>query len=955
MIHLSNMSSDTWQKTKEVFHAALELPSSERERFLDETCGDDVALRQEVDGLLSAHQKSGGFIDTPAYEVAADFLADHAELSTGQTVGPYRVISRLGKGGMGEVYLAHDERLDRKVALKLLPKYLVREMDLLQRFEREAKTASALNHPNIVTIHEIGRVDSLNYIIMEHVDGESLRDRLRPQKLQLNTAIDIGIQIATALSAAHEAGIIHRDIKTDNVMLRHDGLVKVLDFGLAKLAAADRSASSASSLRTNTGMVMGTTAYMSPEQVRGLPLDARTDIWSFGVVLYEMTTGRLPFEAVTNADVIARIIEHQPVIESDLPAGMQRVLEKCLAKDRDQRYQSATDVLEDLKDAKRELESVPALLSRNAGYKKAGLIALLLVVLVAASFAIYKRFGPKDSRALALLVPPPPTVIKTTQVTSSAGLDAFPALSPDGSMVAFSSSRTGKFEIYVSQLAPGGREVQITSDGKQNLQPAWSPDGKMIAYCSGERGGIWLTPALGGVPKQLTEFGSRPAWSPDGSTIAFQSEPMSSMEANSRAMPPSVLWLVSSRGGEARPLTKGGNPPGGHGAPSWSFDGKRIAFTAGGYISAELTIWSMAANGSDFKKLVVGAFDPLFSPDGDRIYFAKDSGVWSMALSKDSGEPLGDPVQLVPATGNGRMRSLTISADGKKLAFNPLISNSNIWSVRLSESNQGAGPPVQLTQNRNFRTGLPNFSPDGREIAYASWPTGARLPDIWVMDPNGKNPTQLTAGGSGPPSWLDNGQVLFLRRRQDHTDLMLIPRNGGSEKVLFDFNDKVEFARASPDGKTVAFNSGKGGTTNIWTISIEGKEAKQLTFDAELMAFPVWSPDGRYLAFQMRRGDDVNVAFIPGSGGTPTQLTFDKGTSYAHSWAPDNDKIVFAGLRNGFWNVWWVSRSTKREQQLTNNATFNSFVRYPAWSPRGDQIVYEYSETTGNVWVMELK
>jgi Tol biopolymer transport system component len=297
---------------------------------------------------------------------------------------------------------------------------------------------------------------------------------------------------------------------------------------------------------------------------------------------------------------------------------------------------------------------------------------------------------------------------------------------------------------------------------------------------------------------------------------------------------------------------------------------------------------------------------------------------------------------------------LTSSADGKKLAFSPVTSNSNIWSLPLSpKSGQATGQPVPLTQNTNFRTLLPVFSPDGRKIAYQSWPTGAK--NIWLMDADGKNPTQLTTDEGGVASWLGEDSIAFLKPRDNRPWLWSVSLKSGGEKPLLDFNDKVDYARVSPDGKTVAFNSKKSGTINVWTISIEGGEAKQLTFDRELMSFPCWSPDGKFLAFQMKRGDDNNVAMIAGSGGTPTQITFDHGLSWAHSWSPDGDKIAFAGFRNGFWNIWWVSRSTKQEKQLTNYTTLNTFVRYPAWSPLGNQIVYEYAETTGNIWLMELK
>ncbi len=962
------MTPESWQRVKRIFHLALEYEPEMRRAFLSGECGDDESLRKEVESLISAHERDGSFIDSPAVAAATAIFGNAPQMIEGQKLGHYEIISTLGKGGMGEVYLARDTRLGRKVALKFLSSPLTKHLELLHRFEQEARAASALNHPNIITIYEIGEVDDRHFIATEFIDGETLRQRIRSGPLKLTDALNIAEQVASALAEAHSAGIVHRDIKPDNIMLRRDGLVKVLDFGLAKLTQLNEIGSEDATqafVKTSIGIVMGTTAYMSPEQTRGLHVDARTDIWSFGVVLYEMVTGKTPFTGPTAGDLIAQILEREPpeisIYTNNTPSQLQNLLQKALKKPREERYQTISETLGDLRGLKVLVDlgeySRPQpphwVDSFTRNKKRVALGALALLLMVTAIFGVYKLFH-LNRRLRASQQAPLPVVLTTTQITNGSGLDGFPSLAPDGNTVAFSSGRSGKFEIYVRQLTPGSREVQITSDGGQNLTPAWSPDGKLIAYCSSDRGGIWLVPALGGVAKQLTQYGSHPSWSPDGESIAFESGAIPNIEPNLHAMPPSVLWLVPSQGGVPRPLTKVGNPPGGHGAPAWSPDGKRIAFAAGDFNSANVTIWSMSLDGSDLKRLVTGAFDPLYSPDGKRIYFAKDYGLWSIPISPDSGEPTGEPVQLIPATGHGRIRFLTVSADGKKLAFSPISSESNIWSLPLlSKSDQARGQPVPLTENTNFRTNVPMFSPDGRKLAYQSWPTGAS--NIWLMDADGKNPVQLTTSDGGIPSWLDQHHVAFLLRREQHTKLWSVPINGGSEKPLFDFNDKVDYARVSPDGRTVAFNSTKSGITNIWTIPVAGGGAKQITFDNEAMNFPCWSPDGKLLAFGVKRGDDSNVAIVPSDGGTPTQLTFDHGLSYAYSWSPDGDKIAFAGFRDGFWNIWWVSRSTKQTKQLTNYARLNSFVRYPAWSPLGTQIVFEFAEASGNIWLMELK
>src|SRR5262245_42998306 len=319
------MDAKRWEQIKEVYDLALDLSRDEREIFLAEACAGDVDLRREVESLLAAHDDAGTFLQSPAvevaaYEIVADEIPPPAPQLIGRELANYRIVSLLGRGGMGEVYLAEDKRLRRKVALKLLPAQFTNEAERVRRFEREAAAASATNHPNILTIHEIGEVDGAHYIVSEFVEGETLRALIKRGRLGISEAIGIAEQVAGALGVAHEAGIIHRDIKPENVMVRPDGLVKVLDFGLAKLTERTTAASEVDSqaeqiarLSTEPGVVMGTPAYMSPEQARGQELDARTDVFSLGVMLYEMITGRRPFEGATTIDVIAAILDKEPV------------------------------------------------------------------------------------------------------------------------------------------------------------------------------------------------------------------------------------------------------------------------------------------------------------------------------------------------------------------------------------------------------------------------------------------------------------------------------------------------------------------------------------------------------------------------------------------------------------------------------------------------------------------
>lgn len=546
--------------------------------------------------------------------------------------------------------------------------------------------------------------------------------------------------------------------------------------------------------------------------------------------------------------------------------------------------------------------------------------------------------------------------LKPTQITTWTGLDIYSSFSPDGNSVAYSSDQNGNFEIYVKPLAPDANELQLTSDGQQNFQPAFSPDGKFIAFYSKNRGGIWTIPATGGKTKQITTFGSHPAWSPDGKLIAFQSDPITDLGANATpAMPPSTIWTVSAQGGEPTQLTQLGNPAGGHGSPAWSPDGKRLVFCTSDFGFS--TVWTISSKGGDVKQVAKGYLnDPIYAPDGESIYYGSDYGLWKIRVSPETGEPVGEAVELAN-TSPARLRHFAVSADGKKIAYAPLVISSNIQSIPLSpDEHEATGEPVSLTQNRRFRNTIPSFSPDGKKIAYQSFSVGEKI-DIWLMEADGKNAVQVTTEGGWVPSWFPDGkQIAFASNRQERNKAWATNLKTGQDKPLLDFGeDDVQFLRLSPDGRQFSFNSKKGGTINIAIIPTTGGEAKQLTFDKELAGFACWSPDGKTLGFQIKRGDDTHIAVMPSEGGEITQLTFDKGQSWAHSFSPDGDKIVFAGFREGVWNLYWVSRSTKQQKQLTNYTKLNSYARYPSWSPLGNKIAFEYAETTGNIWIADLK
>jgi Tol biopolymer transport system component len=776
---------------------------------------------------------------------------------------------------------------------------------------------------------------------MQYIEGETLAARMKHGALSYDEVLSISIQIADALSTAHARNIIHRDIKPANLILTRRGDLKVLDFGLAKVLFSPTGSvtkAETKSLLTQPGLIVGTVPYMSPEQVRSQEVDARSDIWSLGVVLYEMITHHVPFSGESHPDTLSAILSRDPPpltrYTSAVPAELQRIVGKMLRKNRDERYQTAKDVMIDLQDLRKQLESssrpdssraVEAKFASTTGVetdhqtesdkavftKGRVLIASLSVLLIAASLFVYWRVTRIQQ------VREKSGLQGVTQVTTWSGLDIYPSLSPDGNAIVYSSDHNGSFEVYVRPITAGARETQITNDGQANFQPAWSPDGQRIAYCSKKRGGIWLVPASGGNAKQVSQFGSSPAWSHDGTLLAFQSDPLTALGAQAApSQPPSIIWIVPVNGSvEPTPVTQVGHPAGGHGAPSWSPDGKHIVICVSDFGSS--SIWTVARDGSAATKIANYGYDPVYAPDGKSIYYTTLSGIWKAQVSPTTGGPIAEPIQL-SSSSSERIRNFVISSDGKKAVYSALLTNSNLWYVPLSPaSSTPTGPPISLTHDKSFRNSIPIFSPDGKRIAFNTQKTNRDRAegDIWVMDADGKNVTQVTTEGGGMASWFPGGeQLAFLTYRNPRTAWSVNLQTWQDKPLSWDFGEDVNYMRLSPDGKQILYNSKRSGTTNTWKIPIAGGQPGQLTFDDELMGFACWSPDGKTLGVQIKRGGDTNLAVMPSDGGPVTQLTFDNGQSWLSGFSPDGDKLVFAGFRDGLWNIWWVSRSLKSKR-----------------------------------------
>jgi Tol biopolymer transport system component len=878
---------------------------------------------------------------------AAPKAGSTALLAPGEVLaGRFRIVRFLGRGGMGEVYEAQDLDLRERVALKTIRPELSANDQAMEHFRREIHLARKVTHPNVCRIFDLGRhhertsTPSITFLTMELLDGETLEERLaREGRMTGEAAASIAGQVAGALAAAHGAGIVHRDLKPGNVILeaRGDGGVRavVTDFGLACLAGEAPSSSEGAEQ-----LVVGTAAYMSPEQAAGKETTPASDIFSFGLLLYELVTGRRALREGTFVAHAAVSVPPPRDLVPDLDPRWDAAIVRCLEREPARRFASVAEAAQAL-----GVEHSMVVVSRRG---PVWIMAAALAIALAAGGWLWWR-----ARAAAV----PRTV--PVQVTTTLGIDLQPSFSPDGRSLAYASNRAGNFKIYVQPMGPGGHPVALTREG-DSFEPAFSPDGQSLAFHR-RGGGIWLMPAAGGAPRRLTEFGSRPSFSPDGALVVFQSEPLVDLAANAfPALPPSTLWLVPAKGGAVRALTRPGEPPGGHGAPSWSRDGKRIVFGAADRRLAQ--IWSVGVDGKSLVRLLQDqpyASDPVFSADGRHLFYSATSrtstyGLWRMPVG-EAGQPSGPPVELVNL-GALRLRHLTLSRDGRRLAYSALALASNLWSVRLGAGFAPGERPRPLTSETG-KSARPSFSPDGATIAFDRGRPGVPT-DIWTMAADGSAARALTTEGSEDnlPSWFPDGSRLaFASDRGGRFAVWAMDVSGGATAEILSLDQDVDWPRLSPDGTRVAFNSRKGsGTVNVWVAPVGGGEPRQLTFDREIAGFPAWSPDGRTLALEVKRGDDMQIAVLPADGGPVTPLTSDPGQAWPYSWSPDGTWIVYAGQRDGVWNVWAVNSRTREQRRLTNHDSPDAYVRTPAVSPRGDLVVYEYAQTMGNVWMVEI-
>jgi Tol biopolymer transport system component/tRNA A-37 threonylcarbamoyl transferase component Bud32 len=859
-----------WPRIEEIFHAALEIAPERRNSFLDQTCAGDAELRREVETLLAAHEQSGTLLESSAADLAAAMFADEVKPVSlvGRELEHYKILSKLGEGGMGEVYLAEDSRLGRKVALKLLPPQFARDPERLRRFEKEARAASALNHPNIITIHEIVRWNETDLIATEFIEGETLRERLTRGSLGLTEILDLGAQVAGALGAAHVAGIIHRDIKPANIMVRADGYAKVLDFGLAKLVDQKSEAGDRKSEIdvTDLGRVMGTVSYMSPEQALGEKLDHRTDIFSLGVVLYEMATGARPFDGKSDAAVYDAILNKAPAPLKEfapiLPVELDQIVHRALEKDREMRYQTASDLRADLKRLERDTHSGRATASiASSGMKKKRretdrstwfrtTVVASLVVLLALSYFWFRR-QPRPQETSSSI-----RNATFTPLTNQPAQELSPSLSPDGKLLVYASNAAGKWDIYFRRVG-GETPVNLTRDSPDDdTQPAFSPDGEMIAFRS-ERGGggIFTMGATGENLKRLTDFGFHPAWSPDGKEIVCATDTFKT--PSDRTILPSRLFVVNIATGQKRALETGDAVQ-----PSWSPHGSRIAYW-GINKGGQRDIWTVPATGGlpvPVTDDVAVDWDPVWSPDGTYLWFASDRGgsmnLWRVPIDEQSGKLLGSLEAVT--TPSASTSDLTFARDGKRLAYAQTLSRNKLQQIGFDpDAEKTIGNPTWITQGSKLATN-PDLSPDGEWMAFDS-----------------------------------------VGEKQE--DIFLIRRDGSNLRLLTNDRYKDRVPRWSADGKLIAFFSDRSGRYETWTIHPDGSGLRQITFTTGPGAqIPLWSPLGHQLVISNL---ELPAPFLidadkPWSEQTPEAFAhgLDPEQRFlAHSWSPNGRKL--AGTR----------------------------------------------------------
>jgi len=864
----------------------------------------------------------------------------------------YRILRALGSGGMGEVYAAEDTRLHRQIALKVLPQEMASDPERLSRFQREAQTVAALNHPNVVTVYSVEEADGVHFLTMELVDGKTLVDLLPANGLPFEEFQRLAIPLADAVGAAHQRGIVHRDLKPANIMVNADARLKVLDFGLAKLRPAMAADSESTALTaahlTGESRILGTAAYMSPEQAEGRSIDVRSDVFSLGVVLYEMACGQRPFKGDSALSVISSILKDTPPpitsMNAKLPTDLDRILRRCLSKDPSRRYQNAVDLRNDLEDLAQSSAADPR---RSIGRRAAisiGAGVLLTLAIAAAAWSWRAQ-------------PAPPLRATFNKLTAAPGREWFPSLSPDGKWLVYGAETSGNFDIYLQSVS-GSNPVNLTQDSSaDDDEPAFSPDGERIAFRSSrDGGGIFVMGRTGEAVRRVTRGGFNPSWSPDGTEIAFTSGRMEINPQNSEGA--TQLFVVSVNGGEPRRLTEEDAIQ-----PSWSPHKRRIAFATRRFRDLRRAdIWTIPVDGGKATPLMDDPpydWNPIWAADGQHIYFTSDRGgtmnLWRIAIDEESGRARGAPEPIV--TPAPFFAHPTMSADGKHLAYSSVLLTTNVQKSGF-DAEQGAltGDSTWITTgSRTWSDPYP--SPDGQFVVFYSRvePEG----DLYVSRSDGTGLRQLTSDQAldRMPHWSPDGEwISMFSNRSGRLEIWMIRPDGSELRQLTDNSiGDTAYHAWSPDG------------ARLVTSALDDKRQALYIFDprrpwseqnVETLggipgmpnAFRVnaWSPDGRYLA-----GENGSTAVTAGVFVYDFQnRTYDKLTDFGEwpTWLPDSRRVLFG---DGGRNFWIVDCQTKKAKPIYSGG--HDVLGPPHLTLDGRAIFYTRRITEADIWLMTLQ
>ena len=880
-------------------------------------------------------------------------------LSPGTRLGNYEVVAAVGAGGMGEVYRAKDTRLGRHVALKVLTGNIADDAERQARFAREARTLAALNHPGIVTIYSVEDVDGMALIAMEFVEGRSLSEQIPKGGFPLDRLLNIAVQLANAVAAAHKHDIVHRDLKPANVMLGAQDRVKVLDFGLAKLTEPVLGAAETALPEkeiTGEGRILGTVAYMSPEQAEGRPVDERSDVFSLGVMLYEMASGERPFKGDTSLSLLSAILKDTPKalgeLNPALPRELARYVRRCLAKDPDERYQSAADLRNDLEDLRHamlsgELSPARASRGRAAVSPRTQQVVLVLGILALAAVSV----GWVWSRERTTVDPAGPQ-LNFNRLTLLEGTALDPNISPDGKWVVYVSAVSGNSDIYL-QSTTGQASINLTKDSPaSDTTPAFSPDGELIVFRS-ERdgGGLFVMGRTGESVRRLTRRGFQPTWFPDGKRIAFNSIPM----ANPQSRGPGVaeLWSVDAGGGEPRLLYAADAAQ-----PRVSPRGSRIAYWGmpidpGGttFAGANRDVWTIAADGSAPVRVTTDAatdWNPVWSPDGKWLYYLSDRrgsmNLWRIAIDEGSGATRGEPQPLTaPST---YIRHFSLSADGNIGAFaTQMVTNNLVKAAFDPKAGTIVGPLDPLTTGpRDFQ--FVDIAPNGREaVLQTSFRTQE---DLYLLSADGTGLRNLTNDQprDRAPQWSPNGrQLFFYSDRGGDYELWSIDRDGGSLRQLTESGGQRYYPVPSPDGLRVAaanITAWKLFTYDSRDFAKPLEELPDLPEDLRSGVFTVldWSPDGQWLT-----GVAANRTWVYSFASRNYTAVVGAG---AVQFLPDARRLV--GVRQGRMVIVDVASGQMREIL----AIPGEGIATPRLSPDGKTIYFLRGSSSGDIWTVRF-